>query len=125
MKRFGYGHDTDTKPGNGDLADFCPACPQPGFNVELEWYPQDQSVLFINFLIETNPDISSPWLRRRILVTDGNFKADHMKMRRPELDVVLTDGEGYFVEEAPYQEHLRDFQDIRQVSSNAFLNFLV
>jgi hypothetical protein len=57
----------------------------------------------------------SYWLRRRILVTDGNFKADHMKMRRPELDVVLTDGEGYFVEDAPYQKHLKEFQDIKQV----------
>ena len=71
--------------------------------------------------METNHNIFSHWLRRRILVTDGNFKADHMKMKRPELDVVLTDGEGYFVEDAPYQEHLRDFQDIRQVSTNAFI----
>jgi hypothetical protein len=59
--------------------------------------------------------LSSYWLRRRILVTDGNFKADHMKMRRPELDVALTDGEGYFVEDAPYQNHLKQFKDIRQV----------
>jgi hypothetical protein len=39
LKRFGYGHDTDKKPRNGDLADFCPACPQLGFNVEPEWHP--------------------------------------------------------------------------------------
>jgi hypothetical protein len=38
-----------------------------------------------------------------------------MKMRQPELDVVLTDGEGYFVEDAPYQNHLKEFTDIKQV----------
>lgn len=38
-----------------------------------------------------------------------------MKMRRPDLDVVLTDGEGYFVEDAPYKKHLKEFQDIKQV----------
>jgi hypothetical protein len=36
-KRFGYGHDTDKKPGNGDLALFCPACPQPGVNLPDDW----------------------------------------------------------------------------------------
>jgi hypothetical protein len=29
LKRFGFGHDLHRKPGNGDLAYFCPACPQP------------------------------------------------------------------------------------------------
>jgi len=36
-KRFGYGHDADKKPGNGDLALFCPACPQPGVNLPDDW----------------------------------------------------------------------------------------
>jgi hypothetical protein len=42
LKRFGYGHDVDKKPGNGDLADFCPACPQPGFNVAPDWRPPQE-----------------------------------------------------------------------------------
>jgi hypothetical protein len=33
QKRFGFGHDLDSTPGNGDLALFCPACPQPGINI--------------------------------------------------------------------------------------------
>jgi hypothetical protein len=36
-KWFGYGHDTDKEPGNGDLAFFCPACPQPGINLPDNW----------------------------------------------------------------------------------------
>jgi len=37
-KRFGFGHDLDSNPGQGDLALFCPACPQPGINL-----PDDSS----------------------------------------------------------------------------------
>ena len=33
LKRFGFGHDLKSKPSNGDLALFCPACPQPGINI--------------------------------------------------------------------------------------------
>lgn len=36
-KRFGFGHDTENEPGNGDLAFFCPACPQPGVNIPDNW----------------------------------------------------------------------------------------
>jgi len=32
-KRFGFGHNLNSEPGNGDLALFCPACPQPGINI--------------------------------------------------------------------------------------------
>lgn len=36
-KCFEYGHEVGTTPGNGDLALFCPACPQPGINLPLNW----------------------------------------------------------------------------------------
>lgn len=36
-KRFGYGHDLDKTPGFGDLALFCPTCPQPGINLPDGW----------------------------------------------------------------------------------------
>lgn len=36
-KRAGFGHDTERNPGPGDLAIFCPACPQPGLNLPDEW----------------------------------------------------------------------------------------
>jgi hypothetical protein len=34
MKWHGFGHRSDN-PNAGDLALFCPACPQPGINVSL------------------------------------------------------------------------------------------
>lgn len=46
---------------------------------------------------------------------DGNFKADHQQMRKPENDVVLSDGHGFFVREEPYQHHLRNAVEIKQV----------
>jgi hypothetical protein len=41
--------------------------------------------------------------------------AQHMKMQRPELDVALTDGQGYVVEDATYRQHLQDAVEIKQV----------
>ncbi|KZP13399.1 hypothetical protein FIBSPDRAFT_688396, partial [Athelia psychrophila] len=34
---FGYGHNLAKEPGVGSLALFCPACPQPGFNLPDNW----------------------------------------------------------------------------------------
>jgi hypothetical protein len=36
-KRFGYGHDIERSPSKGNLALFCPTCPQPGINISLDW----------------------------------------------------------------------------------------
>ena len=41
-----------------------------------------------------------------MIMGDGNFKAEHMKMKHPEHDVALFDGKGFMVERAPYQHHL-------------------
>ena len=36
-KRAGLGHDTGRSLERGDLAIFCPACPQPGLNLPDGW----------------------------------------------------------------------------------------
>jgi hypothetical protein len=38
-----------------------------------------------------------------------------MKMRRPDGDITLMDGTGFFVEEAPYQRHLKTAVELKQV----------
>jgi hypothetical protein len=48
---------------------------------------------------------------------DGNFQAEHMKMRNPENDVALSDGTGFMVSPAPYESHLKAALEMRQVSS--------
>jgi hypothetical protein len=39
LKWAGYGHKTadPNSPNSGELANFCPACPQPGINLPLNW----------------------------------------------------------------------------------------
>ncbi|KAG1723996.1 uncharacterized protein EDB91DRAFT_1087649 [Suillus paluster] len=77
-KRFGFGHDIKRSPGPRDLALYCPACPQPGINLPMSWrYDYEE------------------WLVMQRYVVDGNFTAQHMKMKIPEDDVSLADGKGY------------------------------
>jgi hypothetical protein len=94
-KRFGeiYGKSST----NGSLAIFCPSCPQPGVNLPQDW-----------------KDLPN-WITRRTITVDGNFHADHIKMRRPDLDVVLTNGDGYMVEEVQYKEYLSVAKEPRLV----------
>ena len=47
------------------------------------------------------------WKYTRNMVVDGNFHAEHMKMRRGELDVALADGTGFMVGAKEYQAHLK------------------
>lgn len=47
---------------------------------------------------------------------DGNFQAEHMRMRNPENDVPLSDGVGFMVSKKPYELHLKSAVERRQVS---------
>ncbi|KAG1829450.1 hypothetical protein EV424DRAFT_1470721 [Suillus variegatus] len=96
-KWFGFGHDRETQPGPGNLALFCPSCPQPGINMLSQW--------------------EEKWVVMKRFVVDGNFTAQHMNMRRPELDIYLSDGLGYMVTEAEYQAHLTSATESRERSA--------
>ncbi|KAH9983732.1 hypothetical protein BJV77DRAFT_966605 [Russula vinacea] len=96
-KWFGFGHNMKTTPQNGNLAHFCPACPQPGINLPDDWKNQPKQ-----------------WLFWRSIVVDGNFHADHLKMRHPENDVTLADGLAFMVETKPYLKHISESRDIKQ-----------
>ena len=48
-------------------------------------------------------------------MVDGNFSAEHMKMKRAEDDVWLSNGEAYMVENVKYSEHLKTSLDGREV----------
>ncbi|KAG1836908.1 hypothetical protein F4604DRAFT_1602134, partial [Suillus subluteus] len=95
LKWHGFGHEKQ-KPKAGELALFCPACPQPGVNVNL-----------------AERNVSDPaWLYSRSLVMDGNFKAEHMFPANPTDEVALTDGLGFMVGDGRYKLHLAKAQDI-------------
>ena len=46
---------------------------------------------------------------------DGNFQAEHMKMRNPENDVPLSEGTGFMVSRFPYELHLKSAVECWQV----------
>ena len=91
-KRFGAIYNNESSNA-GSLTIFCPSCPQPGINLPPDW---------------TNlPD----WVTRRTITVDGNFHADHIKMRRPDLDIALSDGQGFMVESSRFMEYLNEVKE--------------
>ena len=55
------------------------------------------------------------WLYTRSIVIDGNFSAEHLKMRQPEEDIALSPGGRYMVEPKRYELHLSTGKEIKQV----------
>ena len=94
-KRFGDIYRQHSPPGSFTL--FCPSCPQPGINLPPDWKHLPS------------------WVTCRTITVDGNFHADHIKMRRPDLDIRLTNGQGYMVEEEQYKEYLSVAKEPRLV----------
>ena len=102
-KRFGAIYKPVSTPGGLTL--FCPPCPQPGINLPPNWKKLPS------------------WVTRRTITVDGNFHADHIKMRRPDLDIALTNGQGYMVEEVRYREYLRAAEETHVVNLLAYYTF--
>jgi hypothetical protein len=48
-------------------------------------------------------------------VVDGNFTAQHMKMHKPKDDIPLSDGLAYMVANEPYQKHISQAADNKEV----------
>ena len=46
------------------------------------------------------------WITHQTIAVDGNFHVDHIRMRRLEADIMLTNGQGYMVEDVHYKEYL-------------------
>ena len=49
------------------------------------------------------------------MVVDGNMKLVHLRNRRPDDDVSLSDGELFNVKHAPYAQHLATAPDRQPV----------
>jgi len=84
-KWHGFAND-DRDPNSGQLALFCPACPQPDINIQLS------------------------------AAMDGNFKAEHLYPSNVADKVYLMDGQGFMVTDTMYRKHLSLAQDIIQRS---------
>ncbi|KAG2133688.1 uncharacterized protein EDB93DRAFT_1242819 [Suillus bovinus] len=99
MKWHGFGHRSNA-PNAGDLALFCPTCPQPGINISLSGN-------------ETLDDWKYTWS----FVMDGNFKAKHLHPIKPFDEVWLADGLGFMVGKDRYKAHLVEAADTLEKSS--------
>ena len=56
----------------------------------------------------------------RSFVSDGNFKANHLRQKRPEDDVWLTSGEGMMAERTAYASHLAIAQETTEVHATCY-----
>ncbi|KAF7797546.1 hypothetical protein EIP86_008746 [Pleurotus ostreatoroseus] len=104
LKRAGRSYEEDgvaaTKPGSLCLR--CPACPRPGFNLPKDWKdaPRDKKYIY-NMLI----------------AIDANFRLKRRAVSSNERDPALGSGWGYFVEDAPYYEHILQYADQEDIST--------
>ncbi|EAU81208.2 hypothetical protein CC1G_09452 [Coprinopsis cinerea okayama7 len=99
LKRHGFAHTKET-PGEGSLAFFCAACPQPGINIPDDW--------------EKDPEA---WKYSRSFVADGNFTCVHRKGRNDANEdslVYLRNGEGFVAEKDAYAEHIRVSVEVKE-----------
>ncbi|KAH9173120.1 hypothetical protein EDB89DRAFT_2114027 [Lactarius sanguifluus] len=100
-KQFGFGYKANEEQKPGSMAIFCALCAQPGINLPEDWkeYENSKSLFMRGFIM------------------DGNFQAEHMKMRNPENDIPLSDGTGFMVSQGAYESHLKSAAERRQRST--------
>lgn len=111
LKWAGYGHNgknpMDVKPG--ELANYCPVCPQPGVNLPVNWKEDPHRSVQRHSHNTHHYMFSFRFAYRMVWVADGNFKADHV--RQPPLsnsnDVWLGEGGGMVPLRAEYHAFLR------------------
>jgi hypothetical protein len=114
-KWFGFGH-REEDPGPGELALFCPACPQPGINIPEDWRDQPDEYGSVSITVR----VSNIWIRwkyTRGFVMDGNFTCYHRQQKRKQDDVWLKDGHGYMTGQDTYQKHITAAVEKREEST--------
>ncbi|KIY60951.1 hypothetical protein CYLTODRAFT_384870, partial [Cylindrobasidium torrendii FP15055 ss-10] len=85
----------------GELAIECPACPREGVNIPNNWH-------------ELPPEERCRY--RLMLMLDANFRLNNL-MRNSTVDNGLHTGLAYFVESAPYLEHIAKYPKQQDLSS--------
>jgi hypothetical protein len=108
LKWAGYG-GSNSKSSDvtaGQLSVFCPACPQPSINIPENWKDDPARQGFNN-----NGNIIANkcrrWVYKRMFVADGNFKADHVRLKHADRDVWLSEGGGMIPKRDEYQAFLK------------------
>ncbi|KAF7967636.1 hypothetical protein HWV62_33617 [Athelia sp. TMB] len=104
LKRAGRGHDpagvSATK--EGECAVLCPACPQPGKNLDFNWRDAPETIRYLFALFLGN---------------DANFRMVRKKVSSEAADPSLSEGWSYFCEMTKYRDHLAKYGDQKEVHS--------
>ncbi|EGO04262.1 hypothetical protein SERLA73DRAFT_45127, partial [Serpula lacrymans var. lacrymans S7.3] len=100
MHWHGFAHLPKCHHSLGSLALFCPACPQPGINVSLNW-KQDPLRQY----------------HLRIFVMNKNFNTECIKSKNPHDEVPLADDTVFLTANQPYMEHLKIAKENKVVST--------
>ena len=99
------------------MAIFCALCAQPGINIPEDWSHYENRFVYRYCSWKLPTFCISQNLFMRGFMIDGNFQAEHMRMRNPENDVPLSDGSGFMVSKEPYKLHLKSAVERQQVGS--------
>ena len=91
LRWAGYGQrpGQPIDPQPGELGYLCPACPMDGINLPDHWTEDPNS-----------------WVYCRVITGDGNFTADHVRLKGATDDIWLYDGLGMTARRAEYEEFL-------------------
>ncbi|KAG2121984.1 hypothetical protein DEU56DRAFT_917982 [Suillus clintonianus] len=115
LSRGGRGHDPAgvNATAEGELAVLCPACPQPGKNLPLDW---EKEPLFTR------------WKYALFVAIDANFRLKRKAVSSDTADPSLNAGWAYFVHEDSYKSYLADRASDKQetfsVAKHVFLPWL-
>lgn len=64
--------------------------------------------------------INFRWVYKRVFVADGNFKADHVRQKRADGDVWLSEGAGMIPKREKYHSFLKNAKERLTVSLKIF-----
>jgi hypothetical protein len=107
LKWAGYADSTKSvhDVGSGDLAIYCPACPQPGINLPDNW--KDDPARHVIYSLSAFFDLwFNRWVYKRMFVADGNFKADHVRQTKEAGDIWLSEGSSMIPDRQEYLSFL-------------------
>jgi hypothetical protein len=121
LKRSGRIHDpagvAAMRPG--ELADKCPACPDPDLNLEKGWENTPEEDLYVTLPTCTDTHlITSSWHNKKIYALDACMKLS-MKQgsqtKRSTNDPYPSSGAGVFTNDEEFREFLRKYGHLGQV----------
>ncbi|KAJ7659788.1 hypothetical protein DFH06DRAFT_989370 [Mycena polygramma] len=103
-KRAGRAHDESgiDSTEDGELAQWCHACPQLGKNLPCWWQQEPEAMAFKYFLH---------------IGQDANFRARGRIVSSDAKDPTLAQGRAYFVDKMPYTEHIKHYVNQDEIST--------